>query len=211
MLIICEDCAKRYNIDESRIKSNRARFTCKECGHIIIVEKSDTTRRLISTTSSPQPSRDENGSLDLIREMEDAADSSISRQGLGSVSERVATKRKKTAPVLFYFLLGLLAAFLCTSIVLGYLYFAYLADRLRETGTQAEFLISAFLLLSLAWALVLGVFFLIARILAKSITRLKDDVARLIRGEHGGAITSKGPREIRELADSLSETVHFSK
>lgn len=211
MLIICEDCAKRYNIDESRIKGNRARFTCKECGYIIIVEKSDTTRRLISTPSSPQLSSEENGSIDLIREMEDTADPFLSRQELGAESAQTTEKHKKTAPVLFYFLLGLLAAFLCISGVLGYLYVVYIADVLLEKGAEADFLIRAFLLLGIAWALALGVFFLIARIMAKSITRLKDDVMRFVRGEHGGTITSKGPREIRELADTLSKTFNFSK
>ena len=39
MLAICEDCAKLYNIDESRIKGVNARFSCYECGHIIVVKK----------------------------------------------------------------------------------------------------------------------------------------------------------------------------
>ncbi len=39
MLVICEDCAKKYHIDEKRLKSAKAKFSCKACGHIIIVEK----------------------------------------------------------------------------------------------------------------------------------------------------------------------------
>lgn len=39
MLVICEDCAKKYHIDESRIKGQRAKFACKACRHIIVVEK----------------------------------------------------------------------------------------------------------------------------------------------------------------------------
>jgi HAMP domain-containing protein len=39
MLVICEDCAKKYHIDESRITASKARFPCKACGHIIVVEK----------------------------------------------------------------------------------------------------------------------------------------------------------------------------
>lgn len=41
MLAICEECSKKYNIDESKMKGRRARFSCQECGHIIVVEKSD--------------------------------------------------------------------------------------------------------------------------------------------------------------------------
>ena len=39
MLVICEDCSKKYNVDESKIKGTRARFSCQECGHIIVVVK----------------------------------------------------------------------------------------------------------------------------------------------------------------------------
>ena len=42
MLAICEECSKKYNIDESKMKGPRARFSCQECGHIIVVVKSTT-------------------------------------------------------------------------------------------------------------------------------------------------------------------------
>jgi predicted Zn finger-like uncharacterized protein len=218
MLIICEDCAKRYNIDESRIKGNRARFTCKECGHIIIVEKSDMTRRLISASYPAQATQQESGTIDLLREFEDAAGPNAHHETPWEV-ERVgeetpwptAATKKKSYPVLFYFLLAFLAAFFCTSGVLGYLYFDYIAAGLQKTGTDTEFLTISFLLLALSWAIALGVFFLIARSLAKSITKLKDDATRVVRGEQHGAIASGGAREIRELADVLSAIAHSRK
>jgi predicted Zn finger-like uncharacterized protein len=43
MLAICEECSKKYNIDESKMKGERARFSCQECGHIIVVVKKGTT------------------------------------------------------------------------------------------------------------------------------------------------------------------------
>jgi DNA-directed RNA polymerase subunit RPC12/RpoP len=43
MLAICEDCSKKYNIDESKMKGERARFSCQECGHIIVVVKRGAT------------------------------------------------------------------------------------------------------------------------------------------------------------------------
>ncbi|CAK8722734.1 hypothetical protein GMJAKD_11955 [Candidatus Electrothrix aarhusensis] len=39
MLVICEDCAKKYSIDEKRINVPKVKFNCRACGHIIIVEK----------------------------------------------------------------------------------------------------------------------------------------------------------------------------
>ncbi|RUM47092.1 MAG: hypothetical protein DSY80_01240, partial [Desulfocapsa sp.] len=41
MLVFCEECAKKYTIDETRIKGDKARFSCRECGHIIVVKKPD--------------------------------------------------------------------------------------------------------------------------------------------------------------------------
>ncbi len=41
MLVICEECAKKYNVDESQIKGTKARFTCQKCGHSIVVRKPD--------------------------------------------------------------------------------------------------------------------------------------------------------------------------
>lgn len=43
MLAICEECSKKYNIDESKMKGPKARFSCQECGHIIVVVKSGAT------------------------------------------------------------------------------------------------------------------------------------------------------------------------
>ena len=45
MLAICEECSKKYNIDESKMKGERARFSCQECGHIIVVMKKGTAEQ----------------------------------------------------------------------------------------------------------------------------------------------------------------------
>ena len=39
MIVICEKCGKKYRVDPSKIKGNRARFKCKSCDHILSVEK----------------------------------------------------------------------------------------------------------------------------------------------------------------------------
>ncbi|WP_153305835.1 zinc-ribbon domain-containing protein [Desulfogranum mediterraneum] len=39
MLVICEECSKKYNIDLAMMKSDQARFSCYECGHIIVVKR----------------------------------------------------------------------------------------------------------------------------------------------------------------------------
>jgi HAMP domain-containing protein len=53
MLVICEDCAKKYSIDEKRLKVPKVKFNCRACGHIIIVEKPKSTEKIGLKTPSP--------------------------------------------------------------------------------------------------------------------------------------------------------------
>ena len=39
MIIICEECGKKYRIDPSKIKGKAASFKCRACGHQIVVSK----------------------------------------------------------------------------------------------------------------------------------------------------------------------------
>ena len=39
MIIICEECGKKYRIDPSKIKGKAASFKCRACTHLIVVSK----------------------------------------------------------------------------------------------------------------------------------------------------------------------------
>jgi len=39
MIIICEECGKKYRIDSTKIKGDAARFKCRVCSHVITVAK----------------------------------------------------------------------------------------------------------------------------------------------------------------------------
>jgi len=39
MIVICEECGKKYRLDVSKIKGNAARFKCRVCTHMIMVSK----------------------------------------------------------------------------------------------------------------------------------------------------------------------------
>ena len=39
MIVICEECGKKYRIDPSRIKGKAASFKCRACSHVIVVSK----------------------------------------------------------------------------------------------------------------------------------------------------------------------------
>jgi predicted Zn finger-like uncharacterized protein len=204
MLIICEDCAKKYNIDDSRIRGNRARFTCKACGHIIIVNKSDTTRPLISSASTSPPSSDDSGTIDLLKEMEASSmpDTSRVEPGVDEQDEQ-APEVKSTPlgkPVFTYIFIGILVAFICISGALGYIYTTVL-----KGSTSTNLLGNGLVALGIAWVIVTAVFFVIARSITKPLIILTKDVHRICQGERNIHIVSKGPREIRELANGLSK------
>ena len=39
MIVICEECGKKYRIDPAKIPENGARFKCKSCNHVITVAR----------------------------------------------------------------------------------------------------------------------------------------------------------------------------
>jgi predicted Zn finger-like uncharacterized protein len=39
MIVICEDCGKKYRIDPAKLKAQTVKFKCKSCSHIIVVSK----------------------------------------------------------------------------------------------------------------------------------------------------------------------------
>ncbi|MBW2167723.1 MAG: zinc-ribbon domain-containing protein, partial [Deltaproteobacteria bacterium] len=45
MIVICEECGKKYRIDAEKIKGKAARFRCKSCNHVITVTKPETRPR----------------------------------------------------------------------------------------------------------------------------------------------------------------------
>ncbi|MCI5208256.1 MAG: hypothetical protein D3910_05565, partial [Candidatus Electrothrix sp. ATG2] len=55
MLVICEDCAKKYSIDEKKIKASKVKFKCRACGHIIIVEKPPGNKASPFNDLTPKP------------------------------------------------------------------------------------------------------------------------------------------------------------
>jgi predicted Zn finger-like uncharacterized protein len=42
MIIICEECGKKYKINPEKIKGERARVRCKSCAHVITVSRTQT-------------------------------------------------------------------------------------------------------------------------------------------------------------------------
>jgi len=118
MLVICEDCAKKYNVDESRIKGEKARFSCYECGHIIVVKKPKAVEPAPETsetseTSETKPMTDEEAMAYIV-----AMDSPEELQDNNS-STSVGKDRSANTALIVTLITGILVA--CGIIVYMYL------------------------------------------------------------------------------------------
>ena len=72
MIVICEECRKKYDIDPAQIKGREAKAKCKSCGHVITVTKKEVIpsaapplkgkevppRRKEPETRAPEPSEE---------------------------------------------------------------------------------------------------------------------------------------------------------
>lgn len=53
MIVICEECGKKYRIDPSKIKGKAATFKCRACSHRIVVTKPPPAESLPKTPQAP--------------------------------------------------------------------------------------------------------------------------------------------------------------
>ena len=56
MIVICEECGKKYRIDEEKISSEKAGLKCPECGHIIDIAKPEPQVKTGSSSENQEAS-----------------------------------------------------------------------------------------------------------------------------------------------------------
>ncbi|MBW2468967.1 MAG: zinc-ribbon domain-containing protein [Deltaproteobacteria bacterium] len=78
MIVICEECGKKYRIDPTKIKGDAARFKCRVCTHMIMVSKPSPvspaaepaglpdTEPAADTARKPQPAEEPDIKLDRV-------------------------------------------------------------------------------------------------------------------------------------------------
>ena len=73
MIIICEECGKKYKIDPSKIRGKAAGFKCRTCTHFIVVSKPTPTEAPRTTdpelSSETKPTEVDNGTADIASEV----------------------------------------------------------------------------------------------------------------------------------------------
>jgi HAMP domain-containing protein len=53
MIVICEECGKKYRLDVSKIKGSAARFKCRVCTHMIMVSKPQSVSPAVAIEDLP--------------------------------------------------------------------------------------------------------------------------------------------------------------
>jgi len=85
MIVICEECGKKYKIDPAKIKGDEAKVRCKACNHVFMVKRPDTSEE---KSDSPVP------------ETPEATPKEPEVTGLSDKRERVEKElREETQPI----------------------------------------------------------------------------------------------------------------
>jgi len=129
MLVICEECAKKYNIDENRIKGDRARFSCLECGHIIVVEKPHPDPD--TDAAAEDRATEEQVPADATAPGQSGHPGTVADEGRKRVSDRAGAKGRGV-PIGTYLLVALAIGFLTITGVMAYLYLRYIPELMNR-------------------------------------------------------------------------------
>ena len=79
MIVICEECGKKYRIDPAKIKGKAASFKCRACTHLIVVSKPDSPP---SEPAASQPASKPRATLESITTtVDDGSAAAISETG----------------------------------------------------------------------------------------------------------------------------------
>ncbi|GBE12175.1 MAG TPA: HAMP domain-containing protein [Desulfobacteraceae bacterium] len=224
MLVICEDCAKKYNIDESRIQGARARFICKECGHIVIINKPEGARPRAPSSKTASGS----SIIDLVKEMQGAARPHVREEkpkpSAPMPPQQIQEEQKPPPepkweplpitgekegglPIRMHFIFALLYTIISTIGVLGYLYFANVLN--RQPDLRIDVIITSLSLVGVVAVVGIVIFFFLSRLIAKPLDELTAAANRINDGGLDFPVVSRGPREARQLAAAL-ERVRLS-
>jgi len=139
MIVICEECGKKYKIDPAKIKGEQARFKCKACSHIITVKKQasvDQDEPVPEPIFEPQPTVASTERAVNFR-ADETPPPQVTAAAIPSTAERVERRKKKSGMGLTTKVILLM---LLVSLVPGAVYFAIsfkqTNDRIVEDTTR---------------------------------------------------------------------------
>ncbi len=124
MLVICEDCARKYDINESKIKGEKAYFKCKNCGHQIVINKIEQSEQ--KQKQKQKQEKDKDKSTPPID------DDLVARDIIAPSFTLEEKKEKGGLSIGIYLLVALFVGFIVTNCSLYFLYIKYIPDLLYE-------------------------------------------------------------------------------
>lgn len=143
MVVICEECGLKYQIDPSRIVGDKARFKCKGCSFSITVDKTEflaedddmtsLEEALLASEAEKQTSTEDSEEIQAsgIEENDTAGTASVEdRSSAAAVSSDSAGKNKRSG---FGLTAKVILMMLLVSLLPGSIYFAI---SLNQTSTR---------------------------------------------------------------------------
>ena len=147
MLVICEECGKKYNIDVTKIKGKQAKFHCQQCNHLITVEKplserqddlllDERTRevKISAAATSAGEEQDEQASAGSLEHDFDTLTGASEDLGSFEASTAPESLQKKVTgiPVALYLFIAMAVGFLATIGAVTYPYFTYIPQTINH-------------------------------------------------------------------------------
>jgi len=95
MIVICEECGKKYRIDPVKIKGKAASFKCRACTHLIVVSKPEPS---VSESAAPPPPPEFRPTLEPITSsIEDGPSTTVSDAAEMPAVDEASIRRRRGA------------------------------------------------------------------------------------------------------------------
>jgi HAMP domain-containing protein len=95
MIVICEECGKKYRIDPTRIKGRAASFKCRACTHLIVVSKPEAS--VLEPAASPLAPESRPTIESITTSIEDGATTAVSDAAVMPAAEESAIRPPRRA------------------------------------------------------------------------------------------------------------------
>lgn len=210
MIVICEECGKKYRVDPSRIKGRAASFRCHACRHVIVAFKPQQ----ISSQNPPMPNRDTLPKTTIDERL--GADNNEETGGTFATDMGISIARQRLRPKGFGLRAKMLLLFLFIPIIfmtgacVFYLWQVGISSRLLAQENAAIFTrlaekeILVVLVIFGATLLLIGIIVIVyAQRLTGKIKALTEVAERISGGELEVEVGIKSRDEIGELAEAI--------
>lgn len=130
MLVFCEDCGQKYNIDDKRIENRNVKFACKKCSHTVSVNNKKTGG---ASSKNLPPSGKETITGDSPKtSSEKKSDVKGSTAAVSAKGVPAAGSKRKGISITAYILATLVIGFLVVSGVFAFLYLNYIPTIINQ-------------------------------------------------------------------------------